>query len=270
MNKNIQLVLTTGLLFGVSTSIQANTDSNFPEIISEFTTKYNKHNKNRAANIQIAAGKIDGKILYPGEIFSFNKHLGKRTTAKGYKKAPIFSRGIRKMGTGGGICQVSGTLWNAAIRADLKSIQRRNHSMLVNYLPKGLDAAVSYGSVDLKFQNTLERPIKIAVVNIPGKLTFKILGHKTPGKEVKVKHHTIKLWGRGTRYVVDKNLRPGTKKVKQKGSKGGRAIATREVYMNGQLVKKDTWRSYYKGGIRTIVHNPLPKLKKRAMSSLIL
>ncbi|MBO8158218.1 VanW family protein [Thermosyntropha sp.] len=116
---------------------------------------------NRTDNINLACQKINGQVLYPGQIFSFNQIVGERTPAAGFKKAPVFAGKKVLPGIGGGICQVSSTLYNAVLDIQLKVIERHPHSMKVSYVPYDKDATVSYGIQDFKFCNTRNHPIQI-------------------------------------------------------------------------------------------------------------
>lgn len=122
----------------------------------EFSTKFNKLNKNRTKNIRLAANKLNGYILRPKEIFSFNKVVGERSIENGYKKAPIFVENEIVSGIGGGVCQVSSTIYNLALLLDLEIIERKNHSKPVDYVPLGQDATVEYDLIDLKFCNNTD------------------------------------------------------------------------------------------------------------------
>lgn len=135
------------------------------------TTDYNEKAKNRTTNLQIATKTINGVILRPGDVFSFNETIGKTTWAKGYRPAKIFVRGREEQGMGGGICQVSSTLYNAADFGGMEITERHPHSKKVGYVKEGRDAATSYGGVDLKFKNVLPHPVKIAATATGGKLT---------------------------------------------------------------------------------------------------
>ena len=138
---------------------------------ASLTTDYNEKIKNRTINLQIAAKTINGVILQPGETFSFNEAIGKTTRAKGYRSAKIFVRGKEEEGMGGGICQVSSTLYNAADFGGMEIVERHPHSKKVGYVKEGRDAATSYGGVDLKFKNVLPHPVKIVATATGGKLT---------------------------------------------------------------------------------------------------
>lgn len=116
----------------------------FPQVLGTFSTTYNTSNTNRVTNLKLASEKIDGTIVLPGETFSYNKIVGERTIAKGYKEAAVYSGGKVVNGIGGGICQLSSTLYNAVIYANLEVTQRSNHRFLTSYVTAGRDATVSY------------------------------------------------------------------------------------------------------------------------------
>lgn len=133
----------------------------FKDQLAYFTTSYNMANKDRVVNLELAADKINGTIIEPGEEFSYNKVVGARTISNGYKEAKIYSNGKVVDGVGGGICQVSSTLYNTIIYANLNVTERHNHQFLTSYVPEGRDATVAYGAKDLKFINNRSYPIKI-------------------------------------------------------------------------------------------------------------
>ena len=128
---------------------------------SMFETKYDKGLKNRTINLEVASKTVDGLVLQPGEVFSFNKVVGLATKEKGYKEAKIFLKGEEVMGLGGGICQLSSAIYNSADQAGLEIVERHAHSMKVHYVPEGRDAATAYGGVDLKFKNTKKEPVRL-------------------------------------------------------------------------------------------------------------
>lgn len=130
-------------------------------VMGEFNTKFNENNTPRVTNLKLASEAINSVILQPNEVFSYNAHVGPTTQARGFAKAKIIVDGQEKEGYGGGVCQISSTLYNAAKNAGLEIIERHPHSKEVAYVGKGKDAATSYGGVDLKFKNTLNHPIKI-------------------------------------------------------------------------------------------------------------
>lgn len=131
------------------------------KIIGSYTTYYNSRNRNRSHNIGLAAQAINNKVVFPGETFSFNEVVGKRTEAKGYMRAPVIVRGEVSEGIGGGICQISSTLFNAVDRAGLQIVNRYSHSRNVPYVPPGRDATVSWHGPDFVFKNKYEQPVLI-------------------------------------------------------------------------------------------------------------
>ncbi len=150
--------------------------------IGSYTTSILDKEEKRMNNIEIASEKIDGLKLSPGEQFSFNKIVGRRTEEKGYEKATIITRkdGKPKKGTGvgGGICQVSSTLFNAVDQCGLKIIERHKHSKAVSYVPKGKDATVTYGAYDFRFSNNRKNPIMIRTYLNSNTLTVKIIENR--------------------------------------------------------------------------------------------
>ncbi len=151
-------------------------------VLSSYSTPILDKMDSRVNNIEIAAHKIDYKKLAPGEEFSFNKAVGRRTEAKGFEEAPIIIKtedGPKKgKGVGGGICQVSTTLYNAASKGGMEITERHVHSKKVGYVPKGKDATVSYGGVDLKFRNNRSHPVMIRIYVSNKYLTVKLIENR--------------------------------------------------------------------------------------------
>ncbi|WP_157272580.1 VanW family protein [Paenibacillus daejeonensis] len=138
--------------------------------IGYYATYFNSRNAKRSHNIDLAAKAIDGAVVFPGELFSFNRTVGIRTRDRGYKEAPIIVRGELSEGVGGGICQVSSTLYNAVDRAGLTIIERYSHSKRVPYVLAGRDATVSWGGPDFSFRNDYNQPVLIKALSIHGKM----------------------------------------------------------------------------------------------------
>ncbi|MGN0475518.1 MAG: VanW family protein [Acutalibacteraceae bacterium] len=156
-----------------------------PDLLAETTTTFNAGNKTRAANIKNAAKRIntygsfeDGYVMQPGEIFSFNDVVGERTEANGFSIATVYTTSGTANDVGGGICQVSSTIFSAVFKADLGIVSRTNHMYIVHYWPtKGEDATVNWGTIDFKFQNTKSYPVKIKLIySNEGKLTCQVYG----------------------------------------------------------------------------------------------
>lgn len=152
--KGIGLQVFEGIVEGYERTIKLNLSVRNPLPISEYTTYFNAQEINRSENIRIAAKAIDGKVLVPGEVFSFNETVGRRTIEAGYKEAMIIEGNVFTPGLGGGICQVSSTLYNVVDLAQLEILERHHHTLRINYVPPGKDAAVYYGVLDFRFKNT--------------------------------------------------------------------------------------------------------------------
>ena len=227
----------------------------FPYEIVTFTTRYDETNYNRTNNLEIATDKIDGTVLMPGEIFSYNQVVGKRTIEEGYRNAKIYENGQVVDGLAGGICQVSSTLYNAALLSDLEIIERHNHSFTTSYLPAGRDATVVYGVKDLKFQNNRSYPIKISGSLESGILRFTINGIKEEDEvEVKLYSTTIRTIPYSEKVVVDYSLDSGDRVVKQYGHAGSQVNTRMEKYVNGELVYDEVITSDVYDPMQTIIH----------------
>ena len=148
----------------------------FPDLLSTYSTKYSTRDKDRTTNLQLAANKINGTVLMPGEVFSYNQVVGERTIAAGYKEAPIYVSGEVVDGLGGGICQITSTLYNAVLYANLEIVSRSNHQFVPSYVTASRDATVVYGAIDFKFKNTRDYPIKITCSVSNGIAAFNIYG----------------------------------------------------------------------------------------------
>jgi vancomycin resistance protein YoaR len=142
--------------------------------IGRYITSFNLSNKERTNNIKLATTAINNTVLFPGETFSFNRVVGKRTRGKGYLRAPVIIRGSLSEDIGGGICQVSSTLFNAVDNAGLQIIQRFSHSRKVTYIPPGRDATVSWYGPDFVFKNKYNQPILIHAKTLGNNLIIKI------------------------------------------------------------------------------------------------
>ena len=192
----------------------------FPDVLSRFTTYYGTADVGRNANIALAAKSINSAVLMPGETFSFNNLIGECSTRTGYKESTIYMNGELSTGIGGGICQVSTTLYNAVLRSNLEIVERRNHSLGVTYVPAGHDAMVSIGSSDFKFKNNREYPVKVVAYVGNGSITCEIHGLKQDVEyEVKLESKMIEK--------TDEKYKVETYKV---------------LYLNGKEVSR-TWLS---------------------------
>jgi len=155
------------------------------EEIARFRTSHSSGG-NRASNIRLACTKMNGVVLKPGDVFSYNKVIGRREREDGYRVAPVISDGRLQPGMAGGVCQTSSTLYNAVLLADLKVLKRSHHTFPVRYLAAGRDATVAWGSIDLQFQNSTDGPIALMADGSRGQVLVRIFGRKDAGKSVQV------------------------------------------------------------------------------------
>ena len=159
----------------------------FPDLLAKYSTNYNAKDTDRTTNLRLAAEKINGTVLMPGETFSYNTVVGERTIAAGYKEAAMYQNGEVVDGLGGGICQISTTLYNAVLYSNLEIVERRNHQFVPSYSKAGRDATVVYGSIDFRFKNTRNYPVKILCTVSGGVAKCEIYGLKeNPDYDVEI------------------------------------------------------------------------------------
>lgn len=196
----------------------------FPDLLSNFSTKYATSNKKRTTNLVLASNIINGTVLMPGETFSYNTVVGERTIAAGYKEAAIYVNGEVVDGLGGGICQIATTLYNAAVYANLDIVERRNHQFVPSYVGASRDATVVYGSTDFKFKNNRNYPIKIACSVSGGIANFKIFGLRTDNE------YDIEITSRVTKSTSNSINSEAYKILKQNGQVVGTQLLSKDVY----------------------------------------
>jgi hypothetical protein len=220
----------------------------FRDILAERTTNV-AGTSNRVKNIQLASEAINGLILNPGDDFSFNGVVGQRTAEKGYMSAGAYAGGKTIQEIGGGICQVSSTIYDCVLHADLEVVSRSNHMFVVTYLPYGNDATVNWGTIDFKFKNNTDYPIKVESVLLDRKLTVKLHGTKLDTGYVKTDYVTISTTAFGTVEMEDESIAPGTSKVDTSGH-GGLVVETYKYYydadgnlLNKTFVSRSTYRA---------------------------
>ena len=212
----------------------------FQDTLAIFTTKYNITNTDRSNNLELAAEKIDGTVLSPNEVFSYNQIVGARTIEKGYTEAKIYSNGQVVDGIGGGICQISSTLYDTAVTANLEIVERHNHQFITSYLPAGKDATVVYGAKDLKFKNTRSYPIKIVSKVENGIVTCKILGLKEDTEySIDIETEVLSTTEPDIQYEQDSKLEFGREIVKQQGANGAVVNVYKITKLDGKIISKE-------------------------------
>lgn len=197
----------------------------FPDLLATYSTKY-VNNPDRTTNLRLASNKINGKVIMPGEEFSFNRVVGRRTKAAGYKDAAIFSDGQVTDGLGGGICQITSTLYNAVVFANMDITSRRNHMFVPSYVTGGRDATVVYGSTDFKFKNSRSYPIKLVSSVEGGVATVSVYGYRNPNDpEYEISIETSLVKTTATSLLYD-----AYKVYKQDGNVVKREKMSRDTY----------------------------------------
>ena len=162
----------------------------FKDLLGSVSTNHT-NDSNRNTNLKLACKALNGKLIRPGETFSYNETLGERTREKGYKPAGAYMAGKTVETVGGGICQVSSTLYYACLKADLEIVERTAHGYTVSYMPLGMDATVSWGSLDYKFKNNTDHPIRIEAWVSGGQVHVKLWGTDTKDYYVKMTYETV-------------------------------------------------------------------------------
>ena len=229
-------------------------------MITQAVTKASSSSRDRLTNIRLACASINGTVVKPGGTFSFNGTVGPRTEAKGYRVATVYQDGEVAEDFGGGICQVSTTLWNAAMKADCELVERHNHSIPVSYVDKGKDATVSYTSQDMKFKNTSSQPMCIvAYVSDSKRVIVEIYGLLPENGEY------IKIEGKVTKtipmpdpvYTRNPLLDSGQRVTVSEGRKGYKATTYRIYYSaDGKELRRETLcTSHYKEAAPKIDYN---------------
>lgn len=224
----------------------------FPDLLATFSTNYQASNVNRTTNLRLAANKINGTVLLPGEEFSYNKTVGERTVEAGFKEAAVFNAGKVENGLGGGICQISSTLYDAVIMANLDVTVRRNHQFVTSYVKAGADATVVWGSQDFKFKNTRKYPVRITATVSGGVATVQVWGVKEEVEyDITIETKKTATIPYTTQYVQTASLPAGQQKVVQAGNNGQKVEAYKVTRLNGQIISttllsKDTYNAMKK------------------------
>ena len=227
----------------------ANLEANlFTDTLGSYTTSVSGSSARRS-NVKLAASSCE-VILLPGETFSYNDTVGERTAARGYQEAAAYLNGETVQELGGGVCQVSSTLYVACLYANLEIVERHAHTYASSYVPLGWDATVSWGGPDFQFTNNTNYPIKItATYSSSNKLTMSIIGTDETGYTVEIVSETLSTTAYETQTIEDSTLSSGTTVVEQTGYTGYKVQTWRYVYdSSGNLISDDeeAYSSYSK------------------------
>ncbi|MDI6891640.1 MAG: VanW family protein [Actinomycetota bacterium] len=216
------------------------------EEVAKYTTSYNPKHTARVHNIHLLAKELDGAIIAPGEIFSFNKVVGDRTAEEGYQEAPMILNGELVPAIGGGVCQVGTTIFNTAFFGGYEIVERQCHSFYISRYPAGRDATVSYPSPDFKFKNDTSAYLLIKTSYTASTVTvaFYSTDFNTEVSYSATPFTNLKPYT--TKYVEDPTLLKGQEKVEQEGVEGRDITVYRTVKRDGALVRKNKFFSRYR------------------------
>ncbi|MGE5593561.1 MAG: VanW family protein [Betaproteobacteria bacterium] len=209
------------------------------ELVASYSTTFDPQLESRGHNIRLASGRISGVMVRPGEEFSFNEVVGPRTREFGFLEAPEIVEDEFRPGIGGGVCQVSSTLYNAALLADMRITMRQSHSRLTGYVPPGRDATVYYGQHDLRFRNTGKTPVLIMSQVTGSKITVSIFGDRPEDREVRIVASHLESIPPGVREIPDAELAEGERVVEKEGAPGCEVVTERLVIVGGRVERRE-------------------------------
>ncbi|WP_099188755.1 VanW family protein [Tepidibacter mesophilus] len=236
--------------------------SKIDTLLGEFSTKFNSSNYNRSYNVKLVTEKVNGIILNPGEEFSFNNTTGKRGLSQGFKMAPVIVQGQLQEGVAGGVCQVSSTLYNAALYSGITITDRRNHTIPSSYVSKGRDATLAFGSIDFKFKNYYKNPIYIENVVVSNNIISRIYGNASDRNNIDVTTNITETIPREVEVKEDPNLALGKERVEDKGRDGYKVDTYRLYYENGKVVKKELISKSYYPARKKVVYKGTKKISQ--------
>lgn len=242
-------VTATAVVSEVKPGITTEDLSTIHDVLGTFSTSFSSSGASRSKNLQVGAGKINGRVLMPGETLSGYECMHPFTVSNGYATAAAYENGQVVDSVGGGVCQISTTLYNAVLRAELEVVQRQNHSMLVNYVKPSQDAAIAGTYKDLKFKNNYSTPIYIEGYTSGKTITFTIYGKETrpANRTFDFVSETLSVTNPGApKEVVDPAMAPGTRKQVQSAHTGIKSRLWKVIYIDGveqsrEILHTDTY-----------------------------
>ena len=215
-------------------------------VMGHHLTRFPVTDRDRNFNLKLAASKLNGVVLKPGEEWSFNATVGERSEKEGYKIAHVITAGEMVDGLAGGTCQISTTLFGAAFFAGLDIVKTINHSRPSAYTPLGFDATVVWPNVDLKLKNPYEFPVVIHYRVANGEALVEVLGKPRPYDRVVFERHVVESTPYGTEERLDEEIPQGVTSIDQAGFNGYKLERFRRFYKGTKLVKSNKWTLEYK------------------------
>ncbi len=225
---------------GIAAAITADMLATVDTKIAGYKTSFISSSDKRATNIELSTKHINGKIIMPGEVFSFNQAVGERTRERGFQEAPVIIGNALESGLGGGICQVSSTLYNTALIAGVKDFERVHHSIPSSYVGLGLDATVNWDNIDFKFKNTFKYPIYIEAYTSNKNLYINFYSSSNlNNRNYEMVNSVYQTVQAGTQTLIDTSLPKGQTKVVEKGRKGYMVKVIRNTYEGEKIVETE-------------------------------
>ncbi|WP_181438527.1 VanW family protein [Paenibacillus sambharensis] len=216
--------------------------------IVSFSTQLGSSSAGRVHNVSVTARVLNDLELKPGEVFDYGKIVQAAEQEYGYREAPVILNGKLAPGVGGGICQVSSTLYHAALQAGLEIVERRNHSLPVSYIPRGQDATFAQGAINFRFKNTTGKHLVIRSRVENGALTVKLFGTIPENEHYEIESETVKLIDPPVKEITDPGAPIGSRRVIEQGKSGYKVETYRIHYRDGKAVKRElVSRDTYKG-----------------------
>ncbi|QHW32624.1 hypothetical protein GZH47_18585 [Paenibacillus rhizovicinus] len=217
-------------------------------MIASFTTTFRTSGTGRAYNVEMTARTLNGWTLAPGEVFDYGKVVSATNEHYGYRAAPVILNGAFVEGVGGGICQVSSTLYNAVLRSGLELVERRNHSLPVAYLPLGQDATFAEGAINFRFKNTTGKTLVIRTAVKDRQLTVKLFGTMPKNVSYAITSKTIRTIAPSVKEVARASLQPGSRLLLTSGKSGYIVETFRSKLVDGKAVSssrvsRDTYKA---------------------------
>jgi len=216
------------------------------QVMGHWETQFPVSDRDRNFNLKLAASKLNGVVLKPGEEWSFNATVGERSEKEGYKIAHVITAGEMVDGLAGGTCQISTTLFGAAFFAGLDILKTTNHSRPSAYTPLGFDATVVWPNTDLKLKNPYEFPVVIHYRVANGEAVVEVLGRPRPYDKIVFERHVLETTPFTSEERLDEEIADGETSLDQAGFNGYTLQRFRRFYKDKKLVKTNTWTVTYK------------------------
>ncbi len=207
-------------------------------IVGAYATTLEGRTGSQRHNARLALEKLNGARLGPGEVFSFNQRVGTFSRDRGYRRAPVSYNGQLIDDWGGGVCQTSTTLYNAALLANMQIVERHRHQFQPTYVPPGRDAAVAFSNIDLRFQNPHDFPVRIEAVLVSGMLRIELIAPQELAEKPQVFSRVLNAESPGTFTIQREGAR---KRIRNSGKRGWEVAVYRQTGDRKEMISKDTY-----------------------------